>query len=208
MIILDNGLNKKSKNRIHSLYKNVSYRTPDVEKYSKIDLSITIKELSATYFKLDIFAFTEYDRIVFIDSDVLVLGDISELFSFSKGDMGACSTYRRKTDSLEGTINSGVMVLNKPVINNGVYDSLVEEAQKGFSLPDQETINNIIGPRIVRLDKKYNMEKRMYKSKKFNWKDAVILHYVSHKPWYKHPPCGRDRGFDELHDLWRFWYGQ
>ena len=209
VLIIDNGLSDESKNTIYKLYKPVSFRKPSVAKYSKIDKNSTTKELQATYFKLDIFSYVEFDRIVFIDSDVLVLGDIQELFTFNDGDMGACPVYGKNSDSLGGIINSGIMVLRKPVINNETYQSLLKEACKGHSMPDQKTINNVLGPRIVRLPKKYNMEKRMYHSKQYDWREAAILHFVSHKPWYPHAPkLGKDKGFEEMEKLWRYWYGR
>jgi lipopolysaccharide biosynthesis glycosyltransferase len=209
LIILDNGLSEESKQVVLSYNENAIFRAIKKNKYNRVDMSRTHDKLKATYYKLDIFGIMEYDRIIFIDSDVTVMGDISEIFDCHK-DIAACPTYSARLDRLGNGINSGVLVLNKGVINKNVYHKLIKIATRGHSMPDQKTINIFFGKSIFKLSKGYNVEKRMWKTEKHKniWDNKKILHWVADKPWQKLEDHQNDieRSFAEIYPIWEKYY--
>jgi lipopolysaccharide biosynthesis glycosyltransferase len=186
LVILDDGLSEESIETVKFIYGKVHFHTIRKESYKKVNFNVTNKRLRCTYYKLDFFNISGYDRLVFIDSDVIVLGNIKELFDCSAG-FAAVKGYDPRRDILRRDFNSGVFVVNKMYLTAQVYTELLKICQKGFKMPDQKTMNIFFGGRTTFLDKVYNVEKRMlYTSNlKHYLNNARILHYVGEKPWNK-----------------------
>ena len=86
----------------------------------------TKERLKYAWDKLIIFKlFKEYDRIIFLDSDMLCLGDISELLSedLNQYDFAAIKLYNAKGEFIYG---GGTMILNKSILNDETYNLLYD----------------------------------------------------------------------------------
>ena len=68
-------------------YANVSLRTIDMSNYAVPDFSVHGKYTKATFFRLMIpELLPEYGRVIYLDSDIVVLSDVAELFdAYSTG---------------------------------------------------------------------------------------------------------------------------
>ena len=78
---IDTGLSNSNKSYMASLlHDNVEFVKPRFENYKHINMSITDDCLKNTYYKLDIFSYTDCDRVVFIDMDTIALGDLNNSF--------------------------------------------------------------------------------------------------------------------------------
>ena len=209
LVILDNGLSDESRYTIMKYKKDAIFRKIKYDKYNKVNMSHTHDKLKATYYKLDIFGILEYDRLVFIDSDVTVLGDVKEIFDCEK-QFAACRSYNARLDRLNNSINSGVFVVNKQFINKRTYYDLIKIATRGHSMPDQKTINIYFGNTMQYLSKGYNVEKRMWKTEKLTdvWEGKRILHWVADKPWMPEDKHQNDieKSFFEIYPLWWKYY--
>lgn len=205
LVIIDAGLSQETKEKIQRYYSRIVFKSPNKDMYKNVSLPLVKKQLQKTIYKLEIFSYSEYDRIVFIDSDCLVLGDISRLFN-EESPIAAVPAFLRSKGILN-EINSGVIVINKPIINSGMHLELIKNmVHEGIVLPDQQAINKHFDGRITRLPKEFNVEKRYsdiklgsYDATFDNGKPIKILHYVGEKPWYK---TRTEVAYQSLYDFW------
>jgi len=217
MIIINTGLIKENQKKCKKMYDNIHFFAPKEREYRHVNMKRTEYCLRKTYYKLDMFSYENFDRLVFIDMDTIILGDISYLFTQVVAPIGACKAYDWKGDRLRNDYNSGVLVLNSPVINLGTYRKLIIKARQGYSMPDQKTINNFFGKRIYQIPKIYNCEKRVkdsiflhYDNNKGKLRlqqdDIRILHFVSHKPWNPSGKSENNQGYEDLEEIWKKYY--
>lgn len=167
----------------------------DLEK-AKIDSHITI----ATYYRLLIARIipTTVDKLLFLDSDLIILSDISELFSFTLNNNAIAIVEEPISDTHKITIglslsevyfNAGVMLINlnywrknnltKKFINylNNSYDKI--------RYWDQDVLNAVIKDKII-LDTGWNVTESNFLLKFINspQENIKILHYTGKcKPW-------------------------
>ena len=207
IILIDLKTSGKTKFKCLEYYPKINFIQPKYGNYRKVNFTRTQEILKCTYYKLDAFSYyDDYDRIIFIDLDTIVLKDISYLFNL-ECPLGGCKGYNRTRDVFRDDINSGVFVINKENLCKEIYFGLIRQARVGYSMPDQKTINLYFKGRITYLDKRYNCEKRMMVSKNFKDKfdDAYIIHYISQKPW----DIQKDRnnqGFEAVEKIWWDYY--
>lgn len=164
-----------------------------------------------TYYRLFAYRFLpeELDRVLFLDPDMVVDGDIGEMyFTEMKDDVMYCAvedtsngieeTKRRLRIPLQRPYyNSGTMLMNLNVIRKQFDQERVldyaEKFQTMLYYCDQDLLNVFYGEKIKALDKYYNYEARflnhqdfinyVFKDKK---KNPVIIHYMgAEKPWKK-----------------------
>ena len=136
-----------------------------------------------TFSKFEIFNQTQFDKLVYLDVDILLRCNVDELFEHEHLSM---CWFGGEHENLK-FYNSGVMVL-KP--SRSDYDSLFkffyECLSKGkvrhiFLKTDQQIISYILNDDINELDNIYNMDSRDTKTE-----NPKIVHFVKDsKPWNK-----------------------
>ena len=138
-----------------------------------------------TFFKLKMFELNEYDKICYIDSDIVVAANIDNLFECQHMSAVADSDfYVKSTNSL----NSGLLVFEPKRINTNEFVSTIEKIWKQGPWPygDQDVISfnykNWVNDKNLHLDVSYNAcfsRLHKYKTKKIK-----VYHYANHyKPW-------------------------
>ncbi|MEE0896965.1 MAG: glycosyltransferase family 8 protein, partial [Acutalibacteraceae bacterium] len=153
------------------------------------------------YFRLFIATmFPQYDKAIYIDSDVVVLGDLAELFDTDIGDnfIGACADksvvdvpeLARYMEEAVGVsryeyINSGVLLMNLKALRENEFDkhflNLLNTYHFDCIAPDQDYINAICNGKIHYLDEVWDA---MPNEAKPPIKDTKIIHYnLFSKPW-------------------------
>lgn len=153
------------------------------------------------YFRLFIPAmFPQYDKGIYIDSDVVISGDIAELYDIELGDnyIGACNDLSvadvpelvRYMENAVGVkkeeyINSGVLLMNLSALREAKLDehfiSLLSEYHFDCVAPDQDYLNALCNGRIYYLDERFDA---MPNDNKPPLENAVIIHYnLFSKPW-------------------------
>jgi lipopolysaccharide biosynthesis glycosyltransferase len=217
------------------LYKTLVYHNPSITKYDFVLMSdeiktyknfkiinyatkvkTHIKRFEKTFSKLKAFELEDYDRVVFFDSDIICLGDISLLTSESLSEY---CFYAAKDDGVSMSdgdyINSGVMVINKPLLKKSTFLDLMSIAQEGFEEKkrdlngngsDQTVINNYLKKYNIRygiLETKYNTLKRLFFHHKEIWNNLKneirLLHFVGEKPWQKNR---KEIHYKDIDNLW------
>lgn len=136
------------------------------------------------------------DRILYLDTDVVCLNDPSELYEMdnSKYEMiGVLDRYGgkiiRKPGARQKYINSGVLLLNIPLIRE---TKLFEKArkmcrEKWMIMPDQTALNFCVKYKKI-VDKKFNDQKEIRKDTVFRHFSNTFIFFPyfkvqSIKPW-------------------------
>ena len=128
------------------------------------------------YFRLFIASmFPEYDKAIYIDSDIILEEDIAELFSIDIGDnfIGACrdasidgiEPFQSYVEQVVGVdrndyVNSGVLLMNLKKLRDADFDKhflfLLNTYHFDSVAPDQDYLNAICKGSIYYLSPKWN----------------------------------------------------
>lgn len=205
LCLINEEIDQKTRNTLD--YFNIEYK-----EIKKINYDVDFEDYVQPYFKntfdkLSVFNLTEYEKVVCLDLDLLILENIDELFTYN----GLAMAYDYPFSNLH---NSGVMVI-KP--NKVDYENLIkimiEKMNKQEQLGDQDIINEYFTT-INTLPQGYNLmrrinseirveysdiwdeEREIFPVRQFDEKylDKKILHYiVTPKPFQI------NHAFDEIY---------
>ena len=114
--------------------------TDDIEKYNDLkiinvdgkiykDVIKPNPKWAKTFYKFEIFKMYDYDRVIFLDCDMLCVGDISYLFSSEINKYDLCGV-RSSDYGRSKQINSGLLVVNKSLLNENTYKDLIKISKK------------------------------------------------------------------------------
>lgn len=173
-----------------------------IEYYNnKLDELTTSKAWSIEiYFRLfSPYKLPDVDKILYLDGDTIVNGDLTELFlmdDFDKYALAAVANDEQNShkcrlcmDAQDTYVNSGVMLMNLEkmrgmFLEEEITVSLLNLKEK-LLFPDQDFINIIFKDNIKLLDIKYNyminLTERVENYPKL--KKFKICHYVLCNPW-------------------------
>ena len=171
--------------------KSISYRLPIRDYYSK-----------TTYYRLFISEmFPELDKALYLDSDMIVLGDISELYNHDIGEnyVGACNeqamvqtdvygTYVEKCIGLDRNkyFNAGMLLINCAQFRKQkILDQFIRLLHEySFVVTqDEDYLNFICKDKVFWIENSWNVE--TYGEIKYSETTAKIIHYLMvGKPWH------------------------
>lgn len=158
------------------------------------------------YYKMILHELLDVDTVFHIDSDTVVIDDVSSIFDYNLTDY-FCGGVKDKIKGLK-YFNAGNVLLNLKKIRETLYDNeytmydyfwkLDKELRdkKGF-LWEQDVFNKAFENKILYINYGYNFLVNTYSQYKFNdlsriygekvdYKKIKILHFASHpKPWIK-----------------------
>ena len=165
----------------------------------------------ARFYSLDVFGLDEYDRVLFCDSDVLFVEDVSELFQ-SDNELCACGERTWYTDQTRDpqthrildkashateappAFNAGLLSIGKPLLNKTVKQRLLDEMtpelwQSGQAHhTDQLILNRVFADRIHILPAPYNFlllhHDAILRKENTTVDQAKVIHFNgAPKPW-------------------------
>ena len=220
VIILHDGLNLVNRWRLRNLVtRNVALQ------FKKMSRSLYLKAVvayctrrkkgAADFFSAAVYyyrafiplLFPIYKKAVYIDSDVILRGDIGELFDIELGDnvlaamvdpkVSVIPEFRDYVDNAVGVphdeyVNSGVQVMDLRKMRKMKYLSTMIEMMRKYDAdlvaPDQDYLNVILRGKILFLDPVWNAE-----PVKDLPRNVKLVHFnLFNKPWhYKGVPCER-----------------
>ena len=201
--ILDGGIDDENKKKILSLKKTenctinfVSIDENLFEPYKKIG---THKYLSlSACFRLKLASLLpDISKILYLDCDVIVNSDITELYNtdikdfYAAGVMDTAMKSSGWVPPLEnGNIyfNSGVLLFNLDKIRqDGIEIKFEEYTQKEFEnirVGDQQIINVVCQGKIKQVESEWNVQTSNFVNRSDYTNTPKIVHYVGRqKPW-------------------------
>lgn len=220
--------NKSEKNlyKIKILYTKITDENKkEILKYSKENINIefvnveeNLKKLKdkllvrdyysdATYYRILIpNMFQEYDKILYLDADIVVLDDIANLYNINLENnlVGGApepwfkeyeefQVYAEKVIEVQNYkeyINVGVLLMNLKELRKMDFENVfinLLDTKKFTLLQDEDYINKICNGRIKYIDEKWNVSGYLYDNS-----DPKIVHYTIFKPWLKKEMLNKD----------------
>lgn len=196
-IILHNDFIQKDKDLLNSIFpcKFIDYKFPESQKY---DNSHFYRYSLLAFSRYEIFNWLdEYEKIAWLDIDILVQDDINKLFDATKDHLGwknerlrLGGLFTKELDYVANEkdfYNSGVMVFTDKIPNyknltQWCYNTTFEMAE-ALSLPDQAVLNHMVYEfpeiKVSSIGKEFNCHPTDKEAK-----NAVLLHsYSSEKFW-------------------------
>jgi len=104
--IFDSALTWKEKQQLKELYPSIEFKNVDVSKY------VVHEKFSPFFWRIEMFSLREYDRVIFIDVDMLCMKDISGLLNI-RCDIGTTEQTKGWKDWNWGLIIAGRKYLKK-----------------------------------------------------------------------------------------------
>ena len=217
--ILNTGITDEMKAKVLALQnEEFSVSFEDVTPYlDSIADRLPIRDYysKTTYYRFFIAEmFPEYDKAIYIDSDTVVQGDISELYQTDIKDayVGAChdqvmvqvdeyGTYAEKVVGVSryNFFNAGMLLINcRQFRMHFVLDKFIQylHTYTFVVTQDEDYLNLICKDHVYWLDQRWNTE--IFGEIPYPIEEAKILHYImTSKPWHY-----RDCRFGEI--FWQY----
>jgi len=208
-----NSLSRSNKDDILSAYDKIVFREIQEDDYSSLIKKRCIERLRPAFYKIECFDLKGYDRVVMVDSDTIIIGDISYLFSLTDyfcavEDTRSNNRHRTPIKKQPLNINTGMLSLSKEFVEGSHKKKILRFSNTQVTrlhLADQTLINNYMNHNKIDahyISTDFNMSKRTLSdsSKDFNDRlsTARIIHYVGKKPWMQH-----DTGYGKIEGIWK-----
>lgn len=164
------------------------------------------------FHSLEAFGLSGYEKVLYLDSDMMFLDNISELFSI-KDRLVCCRDgcyyfdkvrdsetylpvkYTEKGNTLPDTFNSGFMLIDGDMAAKGTHKELIALINKvnwgevkTMKTADQIILNRYFKGKYVLVSQKYNfirgLGKKIALKEKISLENAKVLHFAGkNKPW-------------------------
>ena len=216
------NLSHKSKNDLLKIYKNIQFINCQKLEYQQIKIkyqNTNKQRFIQSLLTFEIYDLENYDRVVFMDSDILILGDIHKVFDNKHHFIGT------EDDRNNYNAKSKLYKINtqRPYFNGGFVsidlNILKQKHTKGLlSYALNADINHLYFEQyfsneyfkdktdLYLIEKKYNVLKRFWPNGKEEEIKTLLLenkplglHYVGGKPW-TNTKDGKNYKF--LNQLW------
>jgi lipopolysaccharide biosynthesis glycosyltransferase len=200
--ILCVGINNINKEKI----KNVVYKYKAKVFFYELETHLfsNFKEINhlslAAYARLFLpkILTSDIEKIIYLDSDTIVLQNIGQLYDIDVKDYALASVRDVMSSEilriffypgLKKYFNSGVMLINlKKWKDDNLLEKSIEFAKqynKYLLRADQDILNCIYKDSWKELPEEYNLDLKRKKNSKSLVKNAIILHYSDRiKPWH------------------------
>ncbi|MFI6338555.1 glycosyltransferase [Streptomyces sp. NPDC050535] len=197
-VVLYDDLRPGSIAKIRDLHPRIVLRRVNAEHYESYAKGDQDNYLvRKAYFILDIFRLREYDTIITLDTDMVVLGDLGELLKLREG-LAAVPQFFYGQHKL----NSGLLVIQREYLSDEFCAKIDATGRSGdyeLDKHDQGILNAVLDGEFVHLDARYNFVKRRLSGDLPVPEDVSILHFTGrHKPWQ-----GGESGYSQAEERWR-----
>jgi lipopolysaccharide biosynthesis glycosyltransferase len=220
VVVYDEGLSERTRAELRRIVEraHTASRLHLEQGFSQLgrDLPVAGHVTEATYSRLLIPELSpDLERAVYIDADLLVVDDISELFTMDLGGAIFAACVDKDTPTVQGGVpysyealelpperqyfNAGLLVMDVPAWRDaGVSAATADYALRWdaeLRCPDQEGINVVCGDRAVALDPRFNFQVSGEaiaaaaagdgRAAHQSLRRAAIVHFTGPKPWLK-----------------------
>ena len=123
--------------------------------------------------------FPQYDKVLYLDSDIIAAGDVGELWDVELGDKW-----------LGGVDEVPYFLMNTKMMRVHRFAEAcirILEQNQNLAFPDQDAVCRVLGEdRYVRCDTKFNCMLPLHVKKEFRDFQPTLMHYLQ-KPWVLYP---------------------
>ena len=162
------------------------------------------------YYRVLLPYITDVHKMLWLDADIIVNGDIAELYDKDISDYylaaitdaveenGGREEIKNAMQMADRTyFNSGVLLLNNQRIREEIpqerFFQAIEQYNAILKCPDQDILNKVLGEKCLILPTRYNEQHHMTPGCKSE--NGLILHYIWKKPWNADYPGYLDEPF-------------
>ncbi|MBK0348157.1 glycosyltransferase family 8 protein [Aerococcaceae bacterium zg-ZJ1578] len=142
----------------------------------------------ATFYRYHIPELIEEDKVLYLDSDILIVKDLSSLYDI---DVEHTSIVAVRDSNIKKDFNAGVLLINnykwheKNILRRAL--SIHEKSDATLDFADQDVLNELFKNEWMEISDIYNMQifGENLKLKRYTVpEDTVVVHYLtSIKPW-------------------------
>ena len=215
IVVVAQNLSEEEMSRF-SVFPGLHIHTPSEELTARVSaLCIgkpVFKNLAPMFFSLEIFNLTGYRKALFLDSDMVVVKSLEEVFNHPEPLCASAEScwYQgkgRRSDTYDAVehvadaalfiaqpVNSGFMLVDESLISPENYRALVNMISpalwenKSTLHADQLLINLFFRDRITLLDARFNFRpvnaREIFRKDQITLEDASVIHYFrQYKPW-------------------------
>ncbi|MCF3961197.1 glycosyltransferase [Streptomyces fuscigenes] len=197
-LVLHEDLRPASIARIRALHPRIRLIRVDADHYDSYAKGDQHNYLvRKAYFILDVFRVRDYDTIITLDTDMVVLGELDELLRLREG-LAAVPQFFYGQHKL----NSGLLVIQREYLTDEFCARIDATGRSGdyeLDKHDQGILNAVLDGGFVRLDSRFNFVKRRLSGDLPVPDGTAILHFTGrHKPWQ-----GGEAGYAKAEERWR-----
>ena len=182
-------LSLENQARIRRMHDRVRFLCVDEAPYTRF-FPVTPPRLHAALLKLEVFRLPGYDRVIFLDSDMLCLGDLTGLLTLDVSFAASLAGKdRTKKERLAGHtrrrmgFNTGVMVIGKEYLNERTWHELTHAPLKPCPTADQDILMRFFRwKKVFCLDHRYNYHAQFFWRGDGSDGEVRLLHYAGPKP--------------------------
>jgi lipopolysaccharide biosynthesis glycosyltransferase len=210
LLLSDGNLSDENIRSVKLLYKHIKVLQPKKNDY--VGCKPTTEQWGYNlFYRFDVFEMggLGYDRIIIMDSDMVVLKDISELFDYDY-DFGSCKKHLGipeigpndpKVRDKE-RFNCGLMSISKNILRPYYKDKLIRIASRQSWSSDQPVFNICFEDTVKYLPQEFNVVSSIATEKMLQSANIIQYHGFT-KPWHSDDPkkCFEPFVFDELNKV-------
>ena len=198
-IVYYDDLTAESVERISLLYPKFVWRRINGAHYSSYEKGDNTNYLvEKAYYILEVFRERGYDRLVTLDVDTVVLGDIKHLATTDAAFTAVPQFFQSRGG---WRINSGVMSFDRSAMSDEFVkrmDNIGRTGAYDLERHDQGVLSAVLDGKYTKLDSRYNLVKRAVKPDQLPPEDTRIFHFTgSTKPW-----TGGEVDYAAVEELW------
>lgn len=204
--ILNTNISEDNKRKLRAMERaNVSIVFCDVKsELSKIEKKLVVRDYYSitTYYRIFISEmFKQYDKVVYLDADTILLKDVADLYKYNLGNnyVGAVSDYAVPHTEIFGTyvenvlgisksayFNAGVLLINAKAFRQKELKKKFVDLLNTYSFvvaQDQDYLNILCQDKVLWIDSKWNVQ--MSEPAERPLKEIGLIHYnFARKPWH------------------------
>jgi lipopolysaccharide biosynthesis glycosyltransferase len=208
IILYENNYSPLTEHNKNFLDYNISYsikfKEVNYDNYSTlINQALALpnfkSRLCSSYYTLEILALiNSYDKLLYIDSDSVIEGDLQPVFNLDSPIVATPAGGGQKDIRIKQAkkFNGAFILLNQSsyVDFYQLYKSAVgfeDLTQIDYSLADQPILNYLLWDYVYLIHKRFNLGKRIIKDKKLFTKNYInfekpikVIHFSGEKPWF------------------------
>jgi len=175
-------------------YPNIQFRKIDQTQYPQIIFDNTFRKWKYNcLYRFEIFKLSSFDKILYIDSDIIFQTDVMDIFKESV-DFGAVIRPQNIVPQIDNAVafSAGVMLIDKKILNFNIFFNLIQLAtsspesearvKSGKWIGNEPILNKFFGNIFTPLPNFFNLCTDVVTLD--NLKTPANIHFIGHnKPW-------------------------